>query len=73
MRNAVIDFSKMTTSVVALITVETRYGKPVIWDEVQYEGDIPEGWGALDQSSTVCSPPSPPPSVLLVHIHSFMP
>ena len=30
MRNAVIDFSKMTTSVVALITDQTRNGKPVI-------------------------------------------
>ena len=30
MRNAVIDFSKMTTSVVALITNQTRNGKPVI-------------------------------------------
>ena len=24
-----------------------QYGKPVVWDEVQYEGDIPEGWGHL--------------------------
>lgn len=30
MRNAVIDFSKMTTSVVALITDQTKNGKPVI-------------------------------------------
>lgn len=30
MRNAVIDFSKMTTSVVALVTDQTRDGKPVI-------------------------------------------
>jgi D(-)-tartrate dehydratase len=30
MRNAVIDFSKMTTSVVALITDQTRNGKPVV-------------------------------------------
>lgn len=25
----------------------SRYAKPVIWDEVRYEGDIPESWGAL--------------------------
>ena len=24
-----------------------RYGKPVVWDEVKYEGDISSGWGAL--------------------------
>ena len=23
------------------------YGKPVVWDEVQYEGNITSGWGAL--------------------------
>ena len=30
-------------------TVQLRatYRKPVIWDEVQYEGDIPQAWGAL--------------------------
>jgi len=28
--------------------LRTRYGKPVIWDEVRYEGDIPCcSWGAL--------------------------
>lgn len=27
--------------------LRAKYGKPVIWDEVQYEGDIPQGWGAL--------------------------
>lgn len=28
--------------------VAGRYGlKPVVWDEVRYEGDIPEGWGQL--------------------------
>ena len=21
--------------------------KPIVWDEVMYEGDIPSGWGAL--------------------------
>jgi hypothetical protein len=24
-----------------------RYGKPVVWDEEEYEGDIPPGWGRL--------------------------
>jgi len=28
--------------------VKGRYGvKPVVWDEVRYEGDIPEEWGSL--------------------------
>jgi len=27
--------------------IRTTYGKPTIWDEVRYEGDIPESWGAL--------------------------
>ena len=27
--------------------IRTKYAKPVIWDEVQYEGDIPPGWGRL--------------------------
>jgi hypothetical protein len=27
--------------------LRARYGKPVVWDEQKYEGDIPEGWGAL--------------------------
>lgn len=27
--------------------IRSTYGKPVIWDEVQYEGDIPEQWGGL--------------------------
>lgn len=25
----------------------TRYGKPLLWDEVRYEGNIPSGWGNL--------------------------
>jgi len=25
-----------------------RYGKPVIYDECKYEGDIPQAWGNLD-------------------------
>eukprot|EP00038_Savillea_parva_P011589 m.198618 g.198618 ORF g.198618 m.198618 type:complete len:957 (+) comp20488_c0_seq1:113-2983(+) len=27
--------------------IRQQYGKPVIWDEVRYEGDVPESWGAL--------------------------
>ena len=27
--------------------IRQRYGKPVVWDEVRYEGDIPDSWGAL--------------------------
>ncbi len=27
--------------------LRARYGKPTIWDEVKYEGDIPPGWGSL--------------------------
>ena len=27
--------------------LRARYGKAVVWDEQKYEGDIPEGWGAL--------------------------
>jgi len=31
-----------------------RYGiKPLIWDEVKYEGDIPEGWGSLSGPQAV--------------------
>jgi len=28
-------------------TIRAKYGKPTVWDEVQYEGDISSGWGAL--------------------------
>ncbi len=28
-------------------TYRNQYGKPIVWDEVGYEGDIPEGWGRL--------------------------
>ena len=31
----------------ATLAIAERYGKPVIWDEVGYEGDLPEQWGAL--------------------------
>lgn len=27
--------------------IRSTYGKPVVWDEVRYEGDIPQEWGAL--------------------------
>ena len=27
--------------------LRAEYGKPTIWDEVEYEGDIPSSWGAL--------------------------
>lgn len=28
-------------------SLRTQYGKPIVWDEVKYEGDIDEGWGRL--------------------------
>ncbi|HYF00581.1 MAG TPA: DUF5605 domain-containing protein, partial [Planctomycetota bacterium] len=28
-------------------TYRTRYNKPIVWDEVGYEGNIPESWGRL--------------------------
>ena len=37
MRNAVIDFSKMTTSIVALVTDQVRNGEKVIGYEEQLE------------------------------------
>jgi hypothetical protein len=30
-----------------------RYAKPVVFDEVQYEGDIPSGWGRLSAQEMV--------------------
>jgi hypothetical protein len=27
--------------------IRARYAKPVIWDEVEYEGNISAGWGQL--------------------------
>ena len=33
--------------------LRARYGKPVVWDEQKYEGDIPEGWGALSGAQEV--------------------
>lgn len=27
--------------------LRARWGKPIVWDEVKYEGDIPEFWGRL--------------------------
>ena len=27
--------------------LRSEFGKPAIWDEVQYEGDIPMAWGSL--------------------------
>lgn len=27
--------------------IRLKFGKPVVWDEVEYEGDISSGWGAL--------------------------
>ena len=29
------------------MAIRDEIGKPVVWDEVKYEGDIPFGWGAL--------------------------
>lgn len=29
------------------VRFRTQYGKPVIYDECRYEGDIPQGWGNL--------------------------
>ena len=28
-------------------SLRSQYGKPIVWDEVQYEGNIPEFWGRL--------------------------
>jgi hypothetical protein len=33
--------------------IRALYKKPVIWDEVEYEGDIPTGWGSLSGQQEV--------------------
>ena len=35
------------------IHYRTRYGKPVIYDECRYEGDVPQGWGSLTPQEMV--------------------
>ena len=39
--------SVQSTDMAAGIEYRNRYQKPVIYDECQYEGDIPHGWGNL--------------------------
>jgi len=39
--------SLQTQDMNAGVSFRTKYGKPVIYDECRYEGDIPQGWGNL--------------------------
>jgi hypothetical protein len=39
--------SLQTSDMEGGVRFRTQYGKPVIYDECKYEGDIPQGWGNL--------------------------
>ncbi len=39
--------SLQTSDMNAGIRFRTQFGKPVIYDECKYEGDVPQGWGNL--------------------------
>ena len=45
--------SIQTSNMAQGIRYRTQYGKPVIYDECRYEGDIPQGWGNITAEEMV--------------------
>ncbi|MCY4402154.1 MAG: DUF5060 domain-containing protein [Candidatus Poribacteria bacterium] len=45
--------SIQTSNMAEGILYRTRYGKPVIYDECRYEGNIPQGWGNITAQQMV--------------------
>ena len=45
--------SIQTSNMAEGIRYRTQYGKPVIYDECRYEGDIPQGWGNITAEEMV--------------------
>ncbi len=45
--------SIQTSNMAEGIHYRTRYGKPVIYDECRYEGNIPQGWGNITAQQMV--------------------
>ena len=45
--------SIQTSNMAEGIHYRTRYGKPVVYDECRYEGDIPHGWGNITAQQMV--------------------
>ena len=45
--------SIQTSNMAQGIHYRTQYGKPVIYDECRYEGDIPQGWGNITAEEMV--------------------
>ena len=45
--------SIQTSNMAQGIRYRTQYGKPVIYDECRYEGDIPHGWGNINAQQMV--------------------
>ena len=45
--------SIQTSNMAQGINYRTQYGKPVIYDECRYEGDIPHGWGNISAQQMV--------------------
>lgn len=59
-RNAYIDFSKMTLSLVAVVTDVVRDGKPVIGYGFNSNGRYGQGALMRDRFIPACSKPTPP-------------
>ena len=49
----VTHISIQTSNMAEGLRYRTQYGKPVIYDECRYEGDIPQGWGNITAEEMV--------------------